>query len=127
MTIGVLWEFFECAMDMFFQMDMQKDTIITSINSVLLNPEALNEAIRIKDIQNTLVNGQDLGNSGVSGYWSFGYDERSVCKFYRCGCLFCHWIFLCKDPWGRSVCKKFIPHPMDIEAMKRRHEEEMNK
>ena len=28
MTVGVLWEFFECAMDRFFGMDMQKDTII---------------------------------------------------------------------------------------------------
>ena len=25
MTIGVLWEFFECSMDLFFNMDMQKD------------------------------------------------------------------------------------------------------
>ena len=28
MTVGVIWEFFEYAMDMFFGMDMQKDTII---------------------------------------------------------------------------------------------------
>ena len=28
MTIGVLWEFFECAMDQFFLLDMQKDTVI---------------------------------------------------------------------------------------------------
>lgn len=28
MTIGVLWEFFEFAMDCFFHTDMQKDTVI---------------------------------------------------------------------------------------------------
>ena len=36
MTIGVLWEFFECAMDQFFFLDMQKDTVIPAISSVLL-------------------------------------------------------------------------------------------
>lgn len=69
MTIGVLWEFFECAMDLFFHMDMQKDTIVTSINSVLLNPEGLNQMIRIDNIQSTVVNGQDLG---IRGYLDIG-------------------------------------------------------
>ena len=69
MTIGVLWEIFECAMDLFFHMDMQKDTIVTSINSVLLNPEGLNQMIRIDNIQSTVVNGQDLG---IQGYLDIG-------------------------------------------------------
>lgn len=69
MTIGVLWEFFECAMDLFFHMDMQKDTIVTSINSVLLNPEGLNQMIRIDNIQSTVLNGQDLG---IQGYLDIG-------------------------------------------------------
>ena len=34
MTIGVLWEFFEFGMDNFFKLDMQKDTVITSISSM---------------------------------------------------------------------------------------------
>jgi hypothetical protein len=38
MTIGVLWEIFEFSMDSLFQLDMQKDTFISQINSVLLNP-----------------------------------------------------------------------------------------
>ena len=38
MTIGVLWEFFEFSADLFLRTDMQKDTILTSISSVLLNP-----------------------------------------------------------------------------------------
>ena len=36
MTIGVLWEFFEFGMNRLFLMDMQKDTIIHSITSVML-------------------------------------------------------------------------------------------
>lgn len=42
MTIGVLWEFFECTMDQVFHLDMQKDTIINSISSVMLDPNASN-------------------------------------------------------------------------------------
>ena len=38
MTVGVLWEFFEFSMDWFFGLDMQKDWILPSINSVKLNP-----------------------------------------------------------------------------------------
>ena len=40
MTIGVLWEFFECTMDQFFLLDMQKDTVVHTISSVMLDPRA---------------------------------------------------------------------------------------
>ncbi|KRM11917.1 hypothetical protein ABTQ33_10915 [Paucilactobacillus suebicus] len=45
MTIGVLWEFFEFGVDVFFNMDMQKDTIIHKIVSVKLNPEHVNNPV----------------------------------------------------------------------------------
>ena len=38
MTIGVLWEFFEFAMDTFFLFDMQKDTVINTVSTVMLDP-----------------------------------------------------------------------------------------
>ena len=38
MTIGVLWEFLEYFMDMVFGTDMQKDTIVHTIRSVMLDP-----------------------------------------------------------------------------------------
>lgn len=42
MTVGVMWEFFEFGMDTFFGFDMQKDTIIHTINSVMLDlPEVI--------------------------------------------------------------------------------------
>ena len=37
MTVGVIWEFFECAMDQFLRLDMQKDTIIHAVSSVMLD------------------------------------------------------------------------------------------
>ena len=35
MTVGVIWEFFECTMDQLFFLDMQKDTVVQSIGSNL--------------------------------------------------------------------------------------------
>ena len=57
MTIGVLWEFFECSMDMFFGKDMQKDTWIASFNSVAINPDGLNVPVHV-DVGSVAVNGE---------------------------------------------------------------------
>lgn len=55
MTIGVLWEFFECAMDLFFSMDMQKDFIVQKFSSVTLDPAQSGTVIHVKDIANTMI------------------------------------------------------------------------
>ena len=69
MTIGVLWEFFEFGMDYFFGFDMQKDTVIHSIHSVLLDPTRTNTVVTIPNIQDVDINGQSLG---VGGYVDIG-------------------------------------------------------
>lgn len=56
MTIGVIWEFFECAMDLFFHMDMQKDFIVQTVNSVTLDPQQAGTLIHVKDIVSTVIN-----------------------------------------------------------------------
>lgn len=56
MTIGVLWEFFEYGMDTFFHMDMQKDTFIPAVTSVMLNPEGRNAPVTVP-IENVVING----------------------------------------------------------------------
>ena len=38
MTVGVIWEFFECTMDQLFLLDMQKDSVVNTIGSVMLDP-----------------------------------------------------------------------------------------
>lgn len=58
MTVGVLWEFFEFGMDQFFGTDMQKDFFVTTINSVTLNPDGLNNVEHLP-IESLVVNGQD--------------------------------------------------------------------
>ena len=57
MTVGVVWEFFEYGMDVFFHTDMQKDTWINTLYSVSLNPEGRNVAQQVT-VDSVVVNGQ---------------------------------------------------------------------
>lgn len=56
MTIGVLWEFFECFMDLFFNLDMQKDFIVQTFSSVTLDPAKTGSLVTVKDITDTVIN-----------------------------------------------------------------------
>lgn len=58
MTVGVLWEFFEFSMDYFWGMDMQKDTIVQTIHSVLLNPDGTNTVVNVP-VESIMINGED--------------------------------------------------------------------
>ena len=69
MTIGVVWEFFEYFMDMNFGLDMQKDTVVHAISSVMLNPTGANRPEAIRGITSVVVNGQELG---LGGYLDIG-------------------------------------------------------
>lgn len=69
MTVGVLWEFFEFSADCFVHTDMQKDTILSSISSVMLDPDGGNKAMTLSGITDVTVNGQDLG---LGGYLDIG-------------------------------------------------------
>ena len=56
MTIGVIWEFFECGMDLLFNLDMQKDFIVQQFGSVTLDPANNGTPILVKDITDTVIN-----------------------------------------------------------------------
>ena len=74
MTIGVLWEFFECGMDQLMMLDMQKDAVVNSISSVMLDPSGLNNRVMIQDIVDTIVvtgDGQQI-SLGLGGYLDIG-------------------------------------------------------
>ncbi len=55
MTIGVLWEFFECGADIFLHQDMQKDFVVDHFQSVTLDPNHSQEVIRVEDITGTVI------------------------------------------------------------------------
>lgn len=69
MTIGVLWEFFEYGMDTFFHLDMQKDTVLHSVTSVMLNPDGRNRPVTLP-IESILVNGEEW-----AGYIDIGLHD----------------------------------------------------
>lgn len=74
MTIGVLWEFFECTMDQFFFLDMQKDTVVNTISSVMLDPKGGNHPTAIRNITDVIVVTADGTQHalGLGGYLDIG-------------------------------------------------------
>ncbi len=77
MTVGVVWEFFEFGMDMLLGFDMQKDTVINSINSVMLDVSLTNQVVAIEDIRDVILlcgdgTGYTLSELGVCGYVDVG-------------------------------------------------------
>ena len=67
MTIGVIWEFFECGMDLFFDKDMQKDFLVQTINSVSLDPNNSGEVIHVNDVTQTVINTASGQTTTVNG------------------------------------------------------------
>jgi len=77
MTVGVLWEFFEFGMDYFFKFDMQKDMILHTVSSVMLDPAKANHPVVIRDIADVIVvHGDGTQQAlGLGGYLDVGlYD-----------------------------------------------------
>ena len=73
MTIGVLWEFFEFSFDNLFSIDMQKDMLISSINSVTLDPDNVQTVVGIKDIvQTDIITADGTVHSIHGGYLDIG-------------------------------------------------------
>lgn len=56
MLTAVLWEFVEYFVDLWFHTDMQKDSWIAVIHSVMLQPDGTNQALT-EEIQSVVVNG----------------------------------------------------------------------
>lgn len=73
MTVGVLWEFFECAMDQLLFLDMQKDTVVSTISTVMLDPTGGNKPQIIRGITDViLVTDQGEISLGLGGYLDIG-------------------------------------------------------
>ena len=74
MTVGVIWEFFECTMDQLFFLDMQKDTVISTIGSVMLDPTGGNTPVVLKDITDVIIVQADGTQTalGLGGYLDIG-------------------------------------------------------
>ena len=74
MTVGVMWEFFEFAMDHFLHFDMQKDTILNAFSTVNLDPNHGTAAIMVDGIQDVILVMEDGTQRalGLGGYLDIG-------------------------------------------------------
>ena len=116
MTVGVLWEFFEFGMDRLFLMDMQKDTVVQSITSVMLDPTNSNIPVTIDGITSVAVNGQELG---FDGYLDIGlYDTMKDLFVNFVGAVVFSTIgyFYIKHRGQGKLAKAFIPTIKEKEA-----------
>lgn len=127
MTIGILWEFFEFSMDQFAHMDMQKDFMVSSIHSVALNPNGLNEVVSVPDIDQTVLyytqNGEAMTYVIDGGYLDIGIKDTMKDLIVNCvGALVFSVIgvFYLKNRGKGKVAAGFIPQMMteeEIEAV----------
>ena len=119
MTIGVLWEFFECLMDQLFMLDMQKDTIVHSIGSVMLDPTpGGNAPIVIKDITDVIVVTADGTQQalGLGGYLDIGILDTMKDLFVNfIGALVFSFIgfFYVKNRGKGKFARRFIPRVIE--------------
>ena len=116
MTIGVIWEFFECGMDLFLGFDMQKDTVLHSITSVMLDPTKGNHPVTIEGIKDVAVNGESLG---LGGYLDIGLLDTMKDLFVNfIGAVVFSVIgfFYVKSRGKGKMARRFIPRRKKREA-----------
>lgn len=120
MTVGILWEFFERAVDAWFGGDMQKDTIIHAISSVKLDPNGLNIPRTISDIQDVILVKSDGTQValGLGGYLDIGLIDTMEDLFVNFigATVFSviGYFYLKYEGKGKGkIAKNFIPQVMD--------------
>ena len=127
MTIGVLWEFFECTMDQLFLLDMQKDTIVHSIGSVMLDPEGGNNPVAIHNITDVIVVTADGSQIplGLGGYLDIGILDTMKDLFVNfIGAVVFSFIgyFYVKNRGKGWFARRFIPKALPQEPEKKETE-----
>ncbi len=118
MTIGVLWEFFEFAMDQLVLFDMQKDTVINTISSVNLDPNHGTAAVVVKGIRDTILVLEDGTQVplGLGGYLDVGIIDTMQDLFVNFigAVIFSAVGFFYVKGRGRSrFAPRFIPRVVD--------------
>ena len=114
MTVGVIWEFFECTMDQLFFLDMQKDTVVSAIGSIMLDAPGGNHPVVIKDITDVIIVQADGTQTalGLGGYLDIGLLDTMEDLFVNfIGALTFSIIgyFYVKSRGENKFAKRFIP------------------
>lgn len=114
MTIGILWEFFEYGGDKLVKFDMQKDTLITNISSVYLNPDNENKPVVVDNIGKTEIFDKDGKLLYVidGGYLDIGLNDTMKDLFvnFLGALVFSFFAYIgLKNNKRSSVVKNFVP------------------
>ena len=111
MTIGVVWEFFEFTMDALFKYDMQKDYLLKTFSSVIINPTGLNDPIKLTDITKTVIT-HSGGESVIHGYIDIGIVDTMADLFVNligAAIFSVIGMFYIKNRGKGKVAENFIP------------------
>ena len=114
MTIGVVWEFFEFFMDQVFLFDMQKDTVLNAISTVMLDPNHGTLAIPVQDITDViLIHGDGTQTAlGLGGYLDIGLHDTMADLFVNfIGAVIFSTVgfFYVRSKGKGSFARRFIP------------------
>ncbi|MGN0166037.1 MAG: hypothetical protein ACI39R_07615 [Lachnospiraceae bacterium] len=116
MTIGILWEFVEYGVDHTIRFDMQKDTIITEISSVALDETNSNIAIKVKNIDRTIIECADGTQVVVEGgYLDVGINDTMKDLFVNFvgAVIFSALGYVYVKHHGKGfIASSFIPQPL---------------
>ena len=114
MTVGVLWEFFEYSGDLFLGLDMQKDTVVSAIRTVELDPTRSNKVIAVKDIADVIIVHSDGTQQalGLGGYLDVGLIDTMkdlIVNFIGATVFSVIGFFYVKAKGKGSFAARFIP------------------
>ncbi len=112
MTIGVLWEFLEFAIDAVFLTDMQKDVVIKGFNTVSLPNDLGEKVTHIKDVMTTTIVTAGGEVITIDGYLDIGlFDTMGDLFVNFIGALIFSVIgyFYVRQRGKGRVAKQFIP------------------
>lgn len=126
MTIGVIWEFFEFGMDQIFHLDMQKDTIVNTIYSVMLDPAGGNHVVGVTGIRDVAVNGEALGLGGYLDIGLLDTMEDLLVNFIGATVFSIIGYFYVKNRGKGKFARRFIPRlkSKDADFLKKAQSEE---
>lgn len=119
MTVGVVWEFFEYGMDQFFYFDMQKDSVVHTIGTILLDPSGGNHPVVLRHITDVIVVQADGSQTslGLGGYLDIGLLDTMEDLFVNfLGALVFSvigYLYVRSRGQGKFV-KRFIPVTNDV-------------
>lgn len=112
MTIGVFWEFFEYYGDLFLGTDMQKDTYINTVNTVILDPSNSNTVVSLPDISEVIIRYEDGKEIVLDSYIDVGLSDTIkdlVVNFIGAFLFSVIGFFYVKQRGNGKIAKQFIP------------------